>query len=465
MQEKDVATISIADCLPNLEDAEYLTARRDAFLEEVLEVRRQVLQVGEGVARSATKRFTLMASSSVPYKAAAGAVRRLRATPHGKKCGGSHLHSGGISMDYGMAADWSKSSTVSGFTTRVGATAAKTFLKTPKSGTVWAGEEEHPMKSVPTIMADDGKPVSQAQKMGQEAHHVGKLWDAGREGIFGVVAENGGFHVCLKAMELTGATYGPRSAGARGWNRGAGMLTSTGRVVYFLSPSDPRVPLQRQSKNLAAFYFDAIDAYVAANGREPSAQELHEFQMDRAYGCPAYDYEMHFIRDVEVLMATVDTETAGVVGDADCFDRMTRLLMNLFARTHATGYFPMMGDRIMRRLADSDSARAWHREFGFTTPSKNGIPMWMDRSVEMTVRFLRCWIGHRVKVGHDARMRRIMRFLKELIAASQVDSSDDTLKLPRCGFDEPVKTLVLGSDFWQCLDAYRSTHVVAGPGA
>ena len=230
MQEKDVATITIADCLPNLEDAEYLTARRDDFLEEVLGMRRQVLQVGEGVARSATKRFTLMASSSVPYKAAAGAVRRLRATPHGKKCGGSHLHSGGISMDYGMAADWSKSSTVSGFTTRVGATAAKTFLKTPKSGTVWAGEEEHPMKFVPNVMAGDGKPVSQVQKIGQcpDSHRVGKPWDAGQGGIFGVVAENGGFHVCLKTMELIGATYGPRSAGPRGWNGGAGMLTSKG---------------------------------------------------------------------------------------------------------------------------------------------------------------------------------------------------------------------------------------------
>jgi hypothetical protein len=88
--------------------------------------------------------------------------------------------------------------------------------------------------------------------------------------------------------------------------------------------------------------------------------------------------------------------------------------------------------------------------------------MWVDKSVEMTVRFLRRWIGHRVRVGHAARMRRIMRFLKELIAASQVDTSNDTLQIPRSGFDEPVKTLALDNDFWRCLDAYRSTLVVAG---
>jgi hypothetical protein len=48
------------------------------------------------------------------------------------------------------------------------------------------------------------------------------------------------------------------------------------------------------------------------------------------------DFELHNIRDVEVLLSTVDTETAGAVGDADTFDHLTRLLMNLFARTHAT---------------------------------------------------------------------------------------------------------------------------------
>ena len=92
MQEKDVHSLDIADCLPNDEDAQYLTARRDAFFEQVLDVRRQVLQLGEGATRNAPRRFTLLACSTVPYKAADGPVQRLRATTYGQKCGGSHLH-------------------------------------------------------------------------------------------------------------------------------------------------------------------------------------------------------------------------------------------------------------------------------------------------------------------------------------------------------------------------------------
>ena len=91
-QEKDVHSLDIADCLPNDEDAQYLTARRDAFFEQVLDVRRQVLQLGEGATRNAPRRFTLLACSTVPYKAADGPVQRLRATTYGQKCGGSHLH-------------------------------------------------------------------------------------------------------------------------------------------------------------------------------------------------------------------------------------------------------------------------------------------------------------------------------------------------------------------------------------
>ena len=184
--------------------------------------------------------------------------------------------------------------------------------------------------------------------------------------------------------------------------------------------------------------------------------------LERAAECPAYDYELHVIRDMEVVLATVDTETAGRVGDADTFERMTRLLMNLFARTHATGYFPMIGNRILRRLTESESASAWHREFGFTTPSKNGIPMFVDKSVEMSVRFLRRWVGHRARVGHEKRMRRVMKFLKELIESSQIDLHADTLKLPRSSFNEPHKMLELDKDFWKCLDAYRATEVAGG---
>jgi hypothetical protein len=55
MQEKDLKLLDIADCLPNDEDSQYLTTRRDALFEEVREVRRQVLQVGEGKARTSTR--------------------------------------------------------------------------------------------------------------------------------------------------------------------------------------------------------------------------------------------------------------------------------------------------------------------------------------------------------------------------------------------------------------------------
>ena len=98
-------------------------------------------------------------------------------------------------------------------------------------------------------------------------------------------------------------------------------------------------------------------------------------------------------------------------------------------------------------------------KFGFTSPSKNGVPMFIDKTVENCVKNMRRWIGHTVRAGHDKRVQRVVFFLKELIDESQTRSIKDDGITPRCDFKQPLKQLVIDEAFWKSLEAYRTSEV------
>jgi len=50
--------------------------------------------------------------------------------------------------------------------------------------------------------------------------------------VWGVRAENGGFHGVIKGTELHGSLYGDKSFTSHGYNGGNGFLPSEGRCGY-----------------------------------------------------------------------------------------------------------------------------------------------------------------------------------------------------------------------------------------
>lgn len=175
-----------------------------------------------------------------------------------------------------------------------------------------------------------------------------------------------------------------------------------------------------------------------------------------------YDYELHVVREYENIFALTDTETAGPYGDFPTFERCMRMQMNMLSHAHATGYFTMTARHILYWTVASDAAYAWQCKFGFTSPSKNGVPMFIDKTVENTVKSLCQWIGHTVRAGHDKRVRQVAFFLKELIDELQTRSIKDDGITPRSDFTQPLKQLEIDEAFWKSLETYRATDVARG---
>ena len=269
---------------------------------QVLRLHAQILAQGdETQARCQRTVLSINKHRDVLYNKANPIVQRNRTTPYGRLCGGSHLRSGNITMDYAMGADWSKNTVVEGFMNRTLSTAAKTFTCPGAVKDVRDGKVEHPMQYVPVTMAGDGKPVIAAKKMGI-ASWPNKLWklipkvsstrgvtgsniapgstDAHIQSVWGVRAENGGFHGIIKGTELHGLLYGHKSVTSHGYNGGQGFLPSEGRCGYYTSLSNPDRPHAQTGNKIAAFIYDAYDAYEEQHqGRKKHAT------VDRTY-CP-----------------------------------------------------------------------------------------------------------------------------------------------------------------------------------
>ena len=67
MQDRNVHSVDISECLPDDKDAQFLTACRDARFEQVRDARRAIKSVGEARARALTRRFTVPEHSNVPF--------------------------------------------------------------------------------------------------------------------------------------------------------------------------------------------------------------------------------------------------------------------------------------------------------------------------------------------------------------------------------------------------------------
>jgi len=239
---------------------------------------------------------------------------------------------------------------------------------------------------------------------------------------------------------LHGLLYGDKSVTSHGYNGSNGFLPSEGRCGYYTSPSNPDRPHVQTGNKIVAFIYDAYDSYEEQHqGVTPSHKELDVSVLARAAACPAYDYKTHIVREYELIFAVVDCETAGPQGDFPAFERCMRMMMNTLSRTHATGYFTMTDRHILYRTVVSEAAFEWQCKFGFTSPSKNGVPMFIDKTVENCVKNMRRWIGHTVRAGHDKRVQRVVFCLKELIDESQTSSIKADSITPRCDFKQPLK--------------------------
>jgi len=78
-------------------------------------------------------------------------------------------------------------------------------------------------KLLPKVSSTQGVPVANLDQ---------GPTDAQIQSVWGVRAENGGFHGVIKGTELHGSLYGDKSFTSHGYNGGNGFLPSEGRCGY-----------------------------------------------------------------------------------------------------------------------------------------------------------------------------------------------------------------------------------------
>jgi len=223
--------------------------------------------------------------------------------------------------------------------------------------------------------------------------------------VLGVWAESGGFHGVIKGTELHGLLYGNKSVISHGYNGGNVFLPSEGRCGYYTSQSNPDRPHAQTGNKIPAFIYDTYDSYEEQHQNVTcSHKELNLSVLARTTACPAYDYETHVVCEYELILALVDCERAGPQRDFPSFERCMRMMMNILSRTHATGYFTMTARHTLYWTVASDTAFEWQCKLGFTSTYKNGVPMFLDKTVENRVKNMRRWIEHTVRAGHDKRV-------------------------------------------------------------
>jgi hypothetical protein len=240
-----------------------------------------------------------------------------------------------------------------------------------------------------------------------------------------------------------------------------------GRVGYFLKPSDPRVVLEQWKSIQMATAFVQREAVARGLGVEqPTVEQVEAHVQQRIRVCPAADLWHHSMVDINIVFAINDTASDGEFGNEAAYLRLLRAANIIYATSNATGYVPLIASEILWSIMRSPGEAEFYRRKIFTKSSRFGTRMFSDLFIEMTVKYIRGQLGHRVTgslEGHAEKVKSVVAFLKEKIEAdrprAELRRDGGASSGPLSTFEEPEKMTALGKEFWLLVDAIRYSNV------
>ncbi len=255
--------------------------------------------------------------------------------------------------------------------------------------------EERPVAEIFACLGVDGQPAAACHQI--LAHDA---TSDSRKYPEHLLVSAGGFHYGMKTLNANGELF----------EQAIDMFLSAWRDTiprqeWFKFPSDPR-----QRKNEHSWFLIALCAVAVVqlsdseDGRDVSAHDVYEFMLQRAK-----EYPLCMLVLLEMRLATVakmmnNAERIGERGSVELFLTSVKFAMRLFAMTHKTDYMRLSCNILLWWNCASDAQKKIYSSFIFTQLTSNGVPIYHDLSVELSVKDLRQILGKVYKKGLDLYM-------------------------------------------------------------
>jgi len=274
--------------------------------------------------------------------------------------------------------------------------------------------EERPVAEIFACLGVDGQPAAACHQILAQDVASEK-----REYPEHLLVSAGGFHYGMKTLNANGELF----------EQAIDMFLSAWRNTiprqeWFKFPSDPRQREKEHPWYLLALYVAAVvQLSDSEEGRDISALDVYEFMLQRAK-----EYPLCILVLLEMRLATVakmmkNAERIGERGSVELFLTAVKFAMRLFAMTHKTDYMRLSCNILLWWNCASDAQKKIYSSFIFTQLTSNGIPIYHDLSVELSVKDLRKLLGKVYKNGWHLYMEHACAIIPER-EAEQLEATE-----------------------------------------
>jgi hypothetical protein len=294
--------------------------------------------------------------------------------------GATHLDANNAFSDVPMQADLNKKSTCEAVIDYTALHQAA-ILEHEDLDEGW--ENERPiLLDIPSVLACDGAPARMMKRM--------QLLNPERW-IATIIS--GGFHMTLSSYKALGKMFGFSHLVDffSLWRK------TDGQLKWVMEPGDPNQIEDELIMMIFGLLIDAIMGLVATKRQnnpdvpfDISAVDVLDHMRSRAKMYPMVNLVLQTLPLAGMIFMMQQAEANA---DADCYMSAMRLLVNVFAASHQTGYVFLVNEFFRDWHCMSDAERVLFKKSFLFRKTKNGSNIFPDRFVEWCVRYIRQGTG------------------------------------------------------------------------
>jgi hypothetical protein len=294
--------------------------------------------------------------------------------------GATHLEANNAFSDVPMQADLNKISTCEAVMDYTALNQAA-ILAQEDDEEGWENEEPILLNS-PATLACDGAPAKMMKRMQTKDpdKYVGTII-------------SGGFHMLLSAYKALGKMFGASHLVDffSLWRK------TDGQLKWVMEPGDPNQIEDELIMMIFGLLIDAIMGLIATKRKDDpgasfdiSAVDVLDHMRSRAKRYPMVNLVLQTLPLAGMIFMMHQAEANA---DADCYMSAMRLLVNVFAASHQTGYVYLVNEFFKDWHCMSDAERVLFKKAFLFRKTKNGSNIFPDRFVEWCVRYIRQGTG------------------------------------------------------------------------
>lgn len=240
----------------------------------------------------------------------------------------------------------------------------------------YASTAEPPVAAIMNALGTDGQPATQASKLIRD--------DEGRTLPTSTFVSFGGLHTVMKTLNANGEFFEALLRGVV-----AAIRDTLDKQNWFLFVSDPRQREEEYPIIVLAHYLVAYEELREVLERDVTAEEVLDHMLERGEKYATCAFALLELRMGAIAKLMRNSERVGNSEGVKLFFATLRFALRLFTVTHKTDYVCLGCDLLLWYHCASDAQRKIYDNYIFTQTTSNGVSVFHDYFVELSVMNLR----------------------------------------------------------------------------